>query len=206
MVPARLTMKAEPPVWLHSHAVLHLVYVLARRPLHRPDVASASGVEQLIGLARLVDAACSSEARISTMRARMDGLYQMGQVRNLADNYDNCSQSTGQWRDWMGNKSCGDSAVNNENLTDRQRQILNHLYTEAPVSVKNLIRHTFDGVLARENIEAVCHIINDEYLMKGIKEDYTPNAYGRELEALLDTINRVRLLQPYNVQKNPRDQ
>lgn len=47
---ARLTTKADPLVWLHNHAVLHLVYVLARRLLHRRGIASASGVEQLIGL------------------------------------------------------------------------------------------------------------------------------------------------------------
>lgn len=86
--------------------------------------------------------------------------------------------------------------MNNVNLTDRQRQILCYLYTEASEQAKNLIQYTLDGVLPRGDIESVCHIINDEYLMKGMNEDYSPNTYGRELEALLDTVNRVRLLRP----------
>lgn len=57
-----------------------------------------------------------------------------------------------------------------------------------------LFDRVLDGNLPKASIQAVCEMINDEFLMKGIKPDYSPNEYGYELEALLDVVNRPRVL------------
>lgn len=79
-------------------------------------------------------------------------------------------------------------------LTERQIEILKSLRDKAYEGTKQLLEHAISGTLGRGDIEAVCQTINDEYLMKGIKEDYTPNEYGRELEGLLDLVNRPRIV------------
>lgn len=79
-------------------------------------------------------------------------------------------------------------------LTERQIEILSSLKYNADETTRRLLDHTIGGTLLRGDIEAVCQTINDEYLIKGIKEDYSPNKYGRELESLLDLINRPRTI------------
>ncbi len=63
---------------------------------------------------------------------------------------------------------------------------------------KELLSRALREELPRADIEAVCQLINDEFLMRGINisPDYSPNEYGRELEQLLDAVNRPRLVQP----------
>jgi hypothetical protein len=78
-------------------------------------------------------------------------------------------------------------------LTERQIEILKFFRDKAVGRAKQLLERTISGTLPTGDIEAVCQMINDEYLMKGIKEDYTPNEYGRELESLLDAVNRPRI-------------
>ncbi len=84
--------------------------------------------------------------------------------------------------------------MNSQHLTKRQIDILESLRDRANVRIKELLERAIKGNLSENNIEAVCEAINDEYLMKGIKENYNPNEYGKELESLLDQINRPRLL------------
>ena len=79
-------------------------------------------------------------------------------------------------------------------LTDRQIEILKFLRDKADEGTKHLLERAINDTLPRGDIEAVCQTINDEYLMKGIKKDYAPNAYGRELEDLIDIVNRPRIL------------
>jgi hypothetical protein len=78
-------------------------------------------------------------------------------------------------------------------LTERQIQILRSLRDNASGGNKQLFDQVLSGALPRSDIETICHKINDEYLMKGIKEDYSPNEYGRELEGLIDLINKPRI-------------
>jgi len=79
-------------------------------------------------------------------------------------------------------------------LTERQIEILKSLRDKADEGTKQLLGRAIGGTLPRGDIEAVCQAINNEYLMKGIKEDYTPSEYGRELEDLLDVVNRPRIV------------
>jgi hypothetical protein len=84
--------------------------------------------------------------------------------------------------------------MNPGHLTERQIEILKILREKADQENKHLLDRAIRGSLPVSDTEAVCQIINDEFLMKGIKEDYTPNEYGRELESLLDLINRPRII------------
>ncbi|MDR1461153.1 MAG: hypothetical protein LBI78_05860 [Campylobacteraceae bacterium] len=50
-----------------------------------------------------------------------------------------------------------------------------------------------NGCSSKDEIEKMCDIISDEFLLNGITEDFEANAYGKELENILDIINRDRL-------------
>ena len=79
-------------------------------------------------------------------------------------------------------------------LTERQLEILQHIRDKAVGNKRQLLEHVLDNSHAKNDIEAVCKIINDEFLMHGIlDEKYNPNEYGRELEGLLDIVNKPRL-------------
>ena len=78
-------------------------------------------------------------------------------------------------------------------LTDRQTSILLSLRDNRSNKDVELLNAVINGRLAPNDIQRVCEIINDEYLMKGIDEDYSPNDYGRELESLLNQVNAARL-------------
>ena len=78
-------------------------------------------------------------------------------------------------------------------LTDRQLEILHALRDKAAAGKKAHIQRIVDAAWDVSDIDVVCRIINDEYLMNGIERDYRPNAYGRELEELLNTVNKPRL-------------
>jgi hypothetical protein len=79
-------------------------------------------------------------------------------------------------------------------LTERQVEILQCLRAKSTSSGKLLFEQVLTGKLPVSDIQAVCEMINDEYLMKGIKENYDPNEYGSELEQLLDVVNRPRVV------------
>jgi hypothetical protein len=78
-------------------------------------------------------------------------------------------------------------------LTKRQLEILHYLRESADKDDKYILDKSINGSLKNIEIETVCRVINDEYLMRGVEKDYRPNGYGRELEELLDVINRPRL-------------
>ncbi|VVE48174.1 hypothetical protein [Pandoraea commovens] len=79
-------------------------------------------------------------------------------------------------------------------LTERQKQILRIL--RAKDGGKNAA--LFDGLemgrtMAIAEIDALCGLINAEFMMEGILPTFEPNEYGIELEGLLDVVNRPRL-------------
>lgn len=79
------------------------------------------------------------------------------------------------------------------NLNSRQLALIQSVRDSASARDAEILEQVISGVSADYDIQRVCELINDEYLMKGIGEDYTPNEYGRELEALLNAINAPRL-------------
>ena len=80
-------------------------------------------------------------------------------------------------------------------MTERQIYILMSLKSSPSIEKNDadLLDSTINGKLSHDGIDRLCKIINDEYLMKGIEEDYNPNEYGLELEELLDLVNHDRL-------------
>jgi hypothetical protein len=79
-------------------------------------------------------------------------------------------------------------------IAQRQRDILVALREDATNEKRKYIDRALVNKLDVYDIDVLCRIINDEYLMRGIEKDYSPNPYGRELETLLNTVNKPRLI------------
>jgi hypothetical protein len=78
-------------------------------------------------------------------------------------------------------------------LTDRQKEIVNNLRVNDG-GTNTAAFHSLDaGQMTFSEIDAICGLINAEYMMEGILPTFEPNEYGLELERLLDLINRPRL-------------
>lgn len=82
------------------------------------------------------------------------------------------------------------------NLTDRHREILRALCHAAAKGNRPSIERVIGNTADVNDIDVVCNVINAEYLMHGIERSYEPNTYGRELNELLNTVNRPRLTRP----------
>lgn len=78
-------------------------------------------------------------------------------------------------------------------LTERQAAILHSLRETVHPRDAEILSQIIRGDLDNRDIQRACELINDEYLMKGMQEDYSPNIYGKELEALLNSVNAARL-------------
>lgn len=77
-------------------------------------------------------------------------------------------------------------------LNERQASILRSLCLKNNGENMHLFDYFNDGKLNLSEIEKLCSIINNEFMMEGILPSYEPNAYGLELESLLDLVNRQR--------------
>ncbi len=80
------------------------------------------------------------------------------------------------------------------NLTVRQCEIMRSLGDRLPPVERQHVDRLLDANVDLDEIDALCRIINDEYLMEGIEEDYRPNEYGQELQTLLNVVNMPRLV------------
>ena len=78
-------------------------------------------------------------------------------------------------------------------LTARQKAILKSLPLGDLAKTQNMLGELENGRLTVAEIEELCTLINNELLMEGILPSFEPNAYGLELEALLDVVNRPRI-------------
>lgn len=58
---------------------------------------------------------------------------------------------------------------------------------------KLLLNKLSDGLIEMSDIENLCALINNEFMMKGLLPSYEPSQYGIELENLLDVVNRPRI-------------
>ena len=81
----------------------------------------------------------------------------------------------------------------NISLTVRQKEIINRLRISDAGANAVAFDNLESGQMSLENIETLCGIINAEFMMEGILQNFEPNAYGIELEGLLDAINRPRV-------------
>lgn len=78
-------------------------------------------------------------------------------------------------------------------LTERQRELILALCASGDGEKKHLGEKAIAGTLLPDEIEVLCELISNEMMMNGIEETFEPNEYGKELESLLDVINRPRL-------------
>ena len=76
-------------------------------------------------------------------------------------------------------------------LTDAQTQLLVALcFFEE--KIKLLPDKVLYGSISSSEIDELCELISNEFLMRGIEESFEPDSYGLELESLLDAVNRMR--------------
>ncbi|MFM0736923.1 hypothetical protein PQQ51_06725 [Paraburkholderia xenovorans] len=78
-------------------------------------------------------------------------------------------------------------------LTDRQKEIVSHLRVKDAGKSATAFDSLENGEMTLSEIDALCGLINAEFMMEGILPTFEPNEYGLELERLLDLINRPRL-------------
>lgn len=76
-------------------------------------------------------------------------------------------------------------------LTNLQIEIIKNVFKN--VDVAAFIRRAKNGELSESEIEESCHALNEEFLLHGIDEEFEATDYGKEVENLLDIINRPRL-------------
>jgi len=67
-------------------------------------------------------------------------------------------------------------------LTERQKAIVNSLRLKDAEEFQSMLGELENGRLTMTDIEALCTLINEDFIMEGILPSFEPNAYGRELE------------------------
>lgn len=77
-------------------------------------------------------------------------------------------------------------------LTSAQWQLLFSLCFMAGEFQQNLAEKLLNGSLSSSEVDELCELISNEFLMNGVEESFEPNSYGLELELLLDAVNRGR--------------
>ncbi|AJJ09332.1 hypothetical protein CH64_3325 [Yersinia rohdei] len=81
----------------------------------------------------------------------------------------------------------------NENLNRHQQNLITALCNISEASKQSLAEKAIAETLILNELEELCSLISNEYMLNGITENFEPNDYGRELEDLLDIVNRRRL-------------
>ena len=77
-------------------------------------------------------------------------------------------------------------------LTNAQLQLLVMLCSLGGDAQLALAEKLLHDSLASSEIDELCELISNEFLMSGIEENFEPNSYELELELLLDAVNRGR--------------
>ena len=77
-------------------------------------------------------------------------------------------------------------------LTSAQWQLLFSLCVMAGALQLTLAEKMLNGSLSSSEVDGLCELISNEFLIRGIEENFEPNSYGLELELLLDALNRGR--------------
>lgn len=81
----------------------------------------------------------------------------------------------------------------NEFLSLRQQNLITSLCNGGDTSKKSLAAKAIVGTLTTGEIEELCSLISNEFMLNGITESFEPNDYGKELEDLLDAVNNCRM-------------
>lgn len=81
----------------------------------------------------------------------------------------------------------------NEILNFRQQNLITSLCSCGGASKRALAAKAIVGMLTTDEIEELCNLISNEFMLNGITESFEPNDYGKELEDLLDAVNKSRV-------------
>ena len=81
----------------------------------------------------------------------------------------------------------------NELLNFHQKNLIITLCSDGDVSKRSLAEKAINGMLTSDEVEELCNLISNEFMLNGITENFEPNDYGKELENLLDAVNKNRL-------------
>ncbi|AYR26761.1 hypothetical protein [Herbaspirillum rubrisubalbicans] len=79
------------------------------------------------------------------------------------------------------------------NLTESQKNLLKYLQGKLNDDKTEAFRCALQGNVEMLHVDTLCDLINQEFMMEGIDENFEPNQYGIELEELLDAINKPRV-------------
>jgi hypothetical protein len=77
-------------------------------------------------------------------------------------------------------------------LNSSQREMLLKIIKQHVPNCDSYMPLRIDETMAAWKVDLICDWIGEEFLSKGIKDDWEPNQYGFELELLLDAVNRLR--------------
>lgn len=77
-------------------------------------------------------------------------------------------------------------------LTSAQLQLLLALCFMAGEHPLALAEKLLNSSLLSSEVDELCELISNEFLINGIEGSFEPNGYGLELELLLDAVNKGR--------------
>ncbi|KAJ9429976.1 hypothetical protein SAMN05518863_10714 [Candidatus Pantoea symbiotica] len=81
----------------------------------------------------------------------------------------------------------------NELLSVYHKELIFKILSHGSVYERSLAEKAISGELTEDDVEVICNLISNEFMLNGITEDFEPNEYGIELESLLNTVNKNRL-------------
>lgn len=78
-------------------------------------------------------------------------------------------------------------------LNSNQKGILTNILATKGYDYRHYMAGFGTKLFPNWKTDEICIWINDEFMIRGLLDDATPNEYGTNLENLLDIINRRRL-------------
>jgi len=79
----------------------------------------------------------------------------------------------------------------NKPLNIHQQNLIIRLFDDS--YRQSLAEKAIMGMLTSDEIEELCGLISNEFMLNGITENFEPNDYGKKLEDLLDAVNKSRV-------------
>lgn len=80
----------------------------------------------------------------------------------------------------------------NRSLSDSQLELLLALCSRLGAQKLMLVNRLLDQSVSASELDELCELISNEFLMHGIDERFEPNDYGSALELLFDAVNGFR--------------
>ncbi|WP_138411843.1 hypothetical protein [Stutzerimonas nosocomialis] len=78
-------------------------------------------------------------------------------------------------------------------MTEDQVRLLMRICGSAGTHSLCLAKKLMSSSISSSEVDELCELISNEFMLNGIEENFEPNDYGRKLEHLLDAVNSGRL-------------